>query len=144
MTVRTVSLVTGASRGIGAAIARALGRRGGAVAVHYGTHREEADAVCAEIRAEGGEAMALQADMGNEAQIVTMFEKVDAAFGPLDCLVNNAGGIIAVKPRAGGQSGWPHLLLPRSRTAHVDRAWWPWRRHPQHILHGCRSRRAAP
>ncbi|WP_395662207.1 SDR family oxidoreductase [Aestuariivirga sp.] len=100
MTVRTVSLVTGASRGIGAAIARALGRRGGAVAVHYGTHREAADAVCAEIRADGGEAFAVQADMGNEAQIVTMFEKADAAFGPLDCLVNNAGGIIAVKPVA--------------------------------------------
>jgi NAD(P)-dependent dehydrogenase (short-subunit alcohol dehydrogenase family) len=100
MTVSTVAVVTGASRGIGAAIARALGREGARVAVHYGTHREEAEAVCAEIRAAGGEAIAIGADMGREAEIVALFEKVDAELGPVTALVNNAGGIVAVKPIA--------------------------------------------
>jgi NAD(P)-dependent dehydrogenase (short-subunit alcohol dehydrogenase family) len=100
MTARTVAVVTGASRGIGAAIARALGRQGAHVAVHYGTHRQEAEAVCAEIRAAGGHAIAIGADMGREAEIVSLFEKADAELGPVSALVNNAGGIVAVRPVA--------------------------------------------
>lgn len=92
-----ISLVTGASRGIGAAIARALGRQGGLVAVHYGKHRDEAESVCDDIFKAGGKAIAVAADMGSESEIVAMFQKVDEEFGTLDSLVNNAGGIIAVK-----------------------------------------------
>lgn len=95
-----VAVVTGASRGIGAAIARALGRQGARVAVHYGTHEEEAEAVCAEIRAMGSAAVALRADMGREAEIVSLFSQVDAELGAVSALVNNAGGIVAVKPVA--------------------------------------------
>lgn len=93
----TIALVTGASRGIGAAIALALGTRGDAVAVHYGSHGGEAEAVAARIRAVGGRAITVGADMGVEAEVVAMFAKVDAELGPLTKLVNNAGGIVAVK-----------------------------------------------
>jgi NAD(P)-dependent dehydrogenase (short-subunit alcohol dehydrogenase family) len=95
-----VAIVTGASRGIGAAIARALGRQGASVAVHYGTHAEEAEAVAADIRSRGGRAIALGADMGSEAEIVALFRRVDEELGPVTSLVNNAGGIVAVKPIA--------------------------------------------
>ena len=96
----TVAVVTGASRGIGAAIARALGRQGASVAVHYGTHGDEAEAVCADIRAAGGRAIALHADMGSESGITALFRRVDEVFGPVSALGNNAGGIVAVKPIA--------------------------------------------
>jgi NAD(P)-dependent dehydrogenase (short-subunit alcohol dehydrogenase family) len=95
-----VAIVTGASRGIGAAVARALGRQGAAVAVHYGTHAEEAEAVAAEVRALGGTAIAIGADMASEGEIVAMFAKADAVLGPVTWLVNNAGGIVAVEPIA--------------------------------------------
>jgi NAD(P)-dependent dehydrogenase (short-subunit alcohol dehydrogenase family) len=96
----TVALVTGASRGIGAAIARALARSGARVAVHYGTHEDEAEGVCVDVRALGGTAIALRADMASEAEISAMFRAVDDAFGAVTALVNNAGGIVAVKPIA--------------------------------------------
>jgi NAD(P)-dependent dehydrogenase (short-subunit alcohol dehydrogenase family) len=95
-----VMLVTGASRGIGAAIAVAGARAGYAVAVHYGTHDDEADAICGRIRAAGGYAVALQADMGIEADIVRLFKSIDDGLGKIAALVNNAGGIFAVKPIA--------------------------------------------
>jgi NAD(P)-dependent dehydrogenase (short-subunit alcohol dehydrogenase family) len=91
------ALVTGANRGIGAAIAVALGRAGDAVAVHYGTHRAEAEEIVRQIIAAGGEAIAIGADMGSERDIVAMFETVDRELGTLTSLVNNAGSIIAVK-----------------------------------------------
>ena len=92
-----IALVTGANRGIGAAIAGALARAGDAVAVHYGTHRAEAEAITGQIVATGGKAIAIGADMGSERDIVAMFETVDRELGTLTSLVNNAGSIIAVK-----------------------------------------------
>lgn len=100
MTGERVAIVTGASRGIGAAVARALGREGQAVAVHYGTHAAEAEDVCRDIRASGGRAIAIAADMGREQDIVALFATVDRELGPVTSLVNNAGGIIAVSPVA--------------------------------------------
>ena len=100
MSPDTVALVTGASRGIGAAIARALARSGARVAVHYGTHEDEAEGVCLDVRSLGGTAIAVRADMASEAEISAMFRTVDDAFGPVTALVNNAGGIVAVKPIA--------------------------------------------
>lgn len=95
-----VMLVTGASRGIGAAVAVAGARAGYAVAVHYGTHGEEANAICDQIARGGGVAVAFQGDMGVEADIVQLFKSVDDSLGSITALVNNAGGIIAVKPIA--------------------------------------------
>ncbi|MDB5743082.1 MAG: short chain dehydrogenase [Polaromonas sp.] len=84
-------LITGGSRGIGAATALLAARRGYAVAVNYTANSLAADEVVRQIRQGGGQAMAVQADVAVEAQVVAMFEKVDAKFGRLSALVNNAG-----------------------------------------------------
>ena len=86
-----VMLVTGASRGIGAAIARAAGAQGYRVGVNYQRNEAAALEVVAAIRTAGGDAVALQADVGEPRQVARMFEQLDAAFGKLDVLVNNAG-----------------------------------------------------
>ena len=84
-------LITGGSRGIGAATALLAARQGYAVAVNYSANSLAADEVVRQIRQAGGQAMAVQADVANEAQVVAMFEKIDAKFGRLSALVNNAG-----------------------------------------------------
>ena len=86
-----VLLVTGASRGIGAATAWLAAQQGWAVAVNYTATSLAADEVVRRIRAGGGTAMAVQADVANEAQVLAMFERIDAKLGPLSGLVNNAG-----------------------------------------------------
>lgn len=86
-----VLLVTGASRGIGAATALLAARRGWAVAVNYASNSLAADEVVRAIRAEGATAMAVKADVGDEAQVMAMFERIDAKLGRLTALVNNAG-----------------------------------------------------
>lgn len=86
-----VLLVTGGGRGIGAATARMAARQGWSVAVNYARDSLAADEVVRAIRAEGGKAMSVQADVSDEAQVVTLFERIDARFGRLTGLVNNAG-----------------------------------------------------
>jgi NAD(P)-dependent dehydrogenase (short-subunit alcohol dehydrogenase family) len=86
-----VLLVTGASRGIGAATALLAGRRGYAVAVNYTANAKAADEVVARIRADGGKAIAVQADVAQEEQVLAMFKAVDQDLGQLTALVNNAG-----------------------------------------------------
>ncbi|KQV39756.1 sugar dehydrogenase [Rhizobium sp. Root73] len=88
---RPVLLVTGGSRGIGAAICRSAAEQGWAVAVNYASNRSAADAVVAAIEAEGGVAIAVEGDVGNEAGIADIFAAIDERFGRLDGLVNNAG-----------------------------------------------------
>ena len=88
---RPVMLVTGASRGIGAAVARAAGAAGYDVVVNYSASPHHADAVCHDIGASGARAIAVPADMSDEAQVMQLFESVDHEFGRLDVLVNNAG-----------------------------------------------------
>jgi NAD(P)-dependent dehydrogenase (short-subunit alcohol dehydrogenase family) len=84
-------LVTGASRGIGAATAVLAAASGFAVAVNYHSHADDAEAVVATIRAAGGTAIAACADVAAEDEIVRLFRVVDAELGPLGALVNNAG-----------------------------------------------------
>ncbi|SMF55691.1 NAD(P)-dependent dehydrogenase, short-chain alcohol dehydrogenase family [Tistlia consotensis] len=84
-------IVTGAARGIGAATARLAARRGYAVCVNYLRDEAAAEAVVAEIRAAGGAALAVGADVADEAQVARLFETAEAALGPLAALVNNAG-----------------------------------------------------
>ena len=84
-------LVTGASRGIGAATALLAARQGYTVVVNYSANSLAADDVARQIRQAGGQAMTLRADVSNEAQVVAMFEKIDAKFGRVTALVNNAG-----------------------------------------------------
>jgi len=87
-----VALVTGASRGIGAATARQLAARGARVVVNFRQKQRRADDVVAQIRAHGGSASAIRADLTHTAQVRSMFATIDEQFGPLDILVLNASG----------------------------------------------------
>src|ERR1035437_1721892 len=84
-------IVTGASRGIGAAVAALAGERGYAVAVNFSASEAEAMQVVGEIVAGGGRAVSIQADVSNEQQIIRMFEIAERELGPIKGLVNNAG-----------------------------------------------------
>jgi len=86
-----VLLVTGGSRGIGAATARLAAARGYAVCLNYRARRDAADAVVADIMASGGRAVAVAADVAVEADVVRLFETCDRELGPVTALVNNAG-----------------------------------------------------
>jgi len=88
--MKDVVIVTGASSGIGAATARLLGAAGASVVVNYRSSEGLAAKVVADVIAAGGRAVAIGADMGNEAEIVRLFEETDRAFGRVTGLVNNA------------------------------------------------------
>ncbi|WP_033792102.1 SDR family oxidoreductase [Pantoea septica] len=87
----TLALVTGASRGIGRATALKLAQQGYRVAVNYLKRADEAQQVVAQIREQGGEAFAVQADIAEEAQVMALFQRLDEEAMPLGVLVNNAG-----------------------------------------------------
>jgi len=86
-----VAIVTGASKGIGAEIARSLGAAGAAVVVNYASSKEGADRVVAEITGKGGKAVAVQGDVSKAADVQRLFKETQKTFGSLDVLVNNAG-----------------------------------------------------
>lgn len=86
-----VAVVTGASKGIGADIAKGLAAAGAAVVVNYASSKEGADKVVAEITKAGGKAVAVQGDVAREADVNRIFAETKKAFGKLDVLVNNAG-----------------------------------------------------
>ena len=86
-----VAVVTGASKGIGADIAKGLAAEGAAVVVNYASSKEGADRVVDEIKAAKGKAIAVQADVAKEAEVKRLFDETTKAFGQVDILVNNAG-----------------------------------------------------
>jgi 3-oxoacyl-[acyl-carrier protein] reductase len=86
-----VAVVTGASKGIGAAIAEHLAEEGASVVVNYGSSKEGADRVVAKIKGKGGKAVAVQANVAKKTDIERLFAETKKAFGRLDVLVNNAG-----------------------------------------------------
>lgn len=86
-----VAIVTGASKGIGAGIAKGLAAAGASVVVNYASSKEGADRVVAEITSKGGKAVAVQGDVAKEADVKRLFAETKKAFGTLDVLVNNAG-----------------------------------------------------
>jgi NAD(P)-dependent dehydrogenase (short-subunit alcohol dehydrogenase family) len=86
-----VAIVTGASRGIGAAIAKALGTNGYSVAVNFAADEISASRVVEDLKARGSQAVAIQADVAREADILNLFETAERELGPLTALVNNAG-----------------------------------------------------
>ena len=86
-----VAVVTGASKGIGAGIAKGLAAEGASVVVNYASSKEGADRVVKEITSKGGKAIAVQGDVGKAADVQRIFAETKKAFGRLDVLVNNAG-----------------------------------------------------
>ncbi len=89
-----IALVTGASTGIGAASALLLAKKGAAVAVNYAHSREQAEQVAAEISAAGGRAVVIQADVTRAEDVARLKDEVQATLGPVDFLINNAGGLL--------------------------------------------------
>ena len=110
-----IMLITGGSRGIGAATALAAAQAGYAVAVNYHSNSLAADEVVRSIRESGGQAMALQADVSREDEVLAMFARIDAKWGPLAALVNNAG-VVDVSSRVDGMSV---ARLSRMLNTHV-------------------------
>lgn len=85
------AIITGASRGIGAAIARRLARDGMQVVINYASSAQQAEELVAAIKADGGAAIAVKADVARAAEVKALFDAAEAAFGSVDVLVNNAG-----------------------------------------------------
>jgi 3-oxoacyl-[acyl-carrier protein] reductase len=98
-TKHPVAIVTGASRGIGAAVAHRLANDGFAVIVNYAGQRAAAEQVVAEITARGGQALAVQADVSRAGDVRALFDAAERAFGGVDVVVNNAG-VMALAPVA--------------------------------------------
>ena len=109
--MKPVLLITGASRGIGAATAVLAAQQGWAVAVNYASNAAAADSVVQQIQNTGGTALAVQADVGDEAQILRMFAEVDAKLGRVSGLVNNAG-VVDVTAKVEDQSWtrWERMM----------------------------------
>jgi len=103
MSRERVAIVTGGSRGIGAATARLLGGEGYRVCVNFRSNQAAADTVVSELCSRGGQAIAVQADVSVEGEVVRLFDTVDRDLGPLTALVNNAAS-----------------MLPQSRVADMD------------------------
>lgn len=110
-----VMLITGGSRGIGAATALLAARAGYAVAVNYQSNSLAANDVVRSIRESGGQAIALQADVSREDEVMAMFARIDAKWGPLAALVNNAG-VVDVSSRVDGMGV---VRLSRMLNTHV-------------------------
>jgi len=113
------ALVTGAGRRIGRAIACDLARAGWAVAVHYNASAEAAAEAVAEIEAEGGRAVALRAELSDEAQVAALVADAAAALGPLGCLINNASTFENDTIESADRASWDRHMEPNLRAPFV-------------------------
>jgi 3-oxoacyl-[acyl-carrier protein] reductase len=113
-------LVTGSSTGIGAAVARGFARHGARVAVHGHAHRERAEQVAEAIRAAGGEAVVVLGDVTEPGTVERLIEQTAQAFGGLDVLVNNAGGMVARAPLDGSDPALLEQVLALNVRQLVD------------------------
>jgi 3-oxoacyl-[acyl-carrier protein] reductase len=111
-----VAVVTGASKGIGAAIAIALADEGAAVVVNYSSSKQGADRVVEQIAARGGKAIAVQGDVSKQAHVERLFSETKKTFGRLDILVNNAG-VYEFSPLEGVTEALFHKLFERTSSA---------------------------
>jgi 3-oxoacyl-[acyl-carrier protein] reductase len=112
-----VALVTGASRGIGAAVALTLAELGAAVAVNYRERADDAEAIVAKIKSSGGRAIAVAADVSQSAAVAGMVERVARELGPIDILVNNAGIAIVRGVDELSESDFDRTLLVNLKSA---------------------------
>ena len=126
----TVAFITGASRGIGRAIARRLAVEGCAVGINYLQSREQAETLAAELRAADCQAMAVQADVADRAAVTAAIRRVEAAFGPVSILVNNAGIAQQDLFQDTGEALWRRLF-----AVNVDGAYHTIQAVLPHMLH---------
>jgi len=110
-----VAIVTGASKGIGAGIAKGLGASGAAVVVNYASSKEDAERVVAEITRKGGQAIAVQGDVSQAADVQRLFAETQQAFGAVDVLVITPGSI--------SSSRWKRSLRPSSTGSSIRMSW---------------------
>jgi 3-oxoacyl-[acyl-carrier protein] reductase len=114
-----VVLITGASTGIGAALARAFGRAGASVVVHYGRSAEQAESVAHDIEAAGGAVLLAQADVAEPGQLSGLCDAALERFGRVDVLVNNAGSLVRRTPIAEGSDAFTREVLDINFTSTV-------------------------
>ena len=118
-TDKKTALVTGASGTLGAAMAQALAGAGFRVAVHYHRGQDAANCVVESIVAAGGEALAIAADLAIQPEAAALFEQIEKRFGPVDCLVNNAGinrdGLLAFMP----EEQWDQVIAANLRATYL-------------------------
>lgn len=118
-TGQPVALVTGASRGIGRAIALRLARDGHALVINYAGRRADAEEVVATITASGGRAIAVQADIADPDQVAALFAAARAAYGRLDVVVNSAGGMALAPIAEGGVADFDRIVATNLRGAYL-------------------------
>ncbi len=117
--ISRAALVTGAGKRIGNSIARSLAEDGWAVVVHYATSEQDAAATVAEIESRGGRAVAVSADLSDEAQTQSLIEQATATFGPLTCLVNNASTFEMDQHHTATRESWDRHLEVNLRAPFV-------------------------